>query len=101
MAGRPRTMVRKVEGLRERAEALLRDFDGAMPTKYRDGSADTPDLVAFGWQSSRKSIADVLADLQLLTLALQAKIPNDRQSPPPENEPDDSAPVQTPAETEK
>ncbi len=54
MAGRPRTMLRRVEGPLERAEALRSDPDGTMPAKYRDRPASDRDLVASGWQSARR-----------------------------------------------
>lgn len=89
MAGRPRTTLRRVQGLLENANALLHAFNAVMPAMYRSRPAvhrprsamyrtrsgvAGDDPISQGWNSSRESIGNVVADLSVLGKLLEGKV---------------------------
>lgn len=69
-------MLKRVVGLRERAEVLLSDMEATVPAKYREVKPDSGDLVGLAWGWSRASVSDVITELGLLASILRTKIPD-------------------------
>ena len=89
MAGMPRRKLRKVQALLQRARALQDDLNAATPAMYHKGPTTGPGLA---WTSARASLADAVADMRMLAMALQARLPVGASEQPVGNAPATDAP---------